>query len=223
MKRTNKTKTSAWDFLWYALYAFAGLGMEFVLLSVIEPLLFQNADSSAYTAGQSILHWLLTCLFWGGITFALIHFADGRLGFRVLSRERPTQKGVLLSVALVALCILLNALDWGTLKVAGEFAKKGPLLFGFQYLYYIFEVALVFLIVAFGQKFGERLLGRKSNVPFGGLVLCFTWGAIHTLSQGSLATGLGVMVFALLYGCIYLLLSRNARYSYLAMALAFMI
>lgn len=31
------------------------------------------------------------------------------------------------------------------------------------------------------------------------------------------------MVFALLYGCIYLLLSRNARYSYLAMALAFMI
>src|SRR5699024_10305049 len=99
-------------FLWYALYAFAGLGMEFVLLSVIEPLLFQNTDSSAYTAGQSILHWLLTCLFWGGITFALIHFADGRLGFRVLSRERPTQKGVLLSVALVALCILLNALDW---------------------------------------------------------------------------------------------------------------
>ena len=57
----------------------------------------------------------------------------------------------------------------------------------------------------------------------GGIVLCCTWKAIHILSKGSIFTGLGVMVFALLYGCMYLLLNRNAKYSYLAMAVAFMI
>lgn len=33
----KETKISAWDYLWYALYSFAGLGLEIVLISVIEP------------------------------------------------------------------------------------------------------------------------------------------------------------------------------------------
>lgn len=87
----------------------------------------------------------------------------------------------------------------------------------------MFEVGLVFLIVAFGQKFGDVLLKRHSAMPFGGLVLCCTWGAIHILTQGSLYTGLGVMTFGLLYGLMYVALQRNARLSYLAMVLAFVI
>ena len=35
--------------------------------------------------------------------------------------------------------------------IAGEWQRKGPWLFWFQYLYYLAEVGLVFLIVAFGQ------------------------------------------------------------------------
>ena len=90
-----------------------------------------------------------------------------------------------LAIGLAALCILLNALDWGTLKVIGEFQKKGPLLFAGQYLYYAFEVVLVLLIAAFGQQFWEALRKGRSQFPFGGVVLCCTWGAIHTLSRGS--------------------------------------
>ena len=127
------------------------------------------------------------------------------------------------AVGLAALCILLNALDWGTLKVIGEFQKKGPLLFAGQYLYYAFEVVLVLLIAAFGQRFWEALRKGRSRFPFGGVVLCCTWGAIHTLSRGSLSTGLGVMAFGLMYGAIYVLLGRDARTSYLAMLAAFVI
>ena len=117
----------------------------------------------------------------------------------------------------------LNALDWGTLKILGELEEKGWALFFFQYLYYLFEVGLVLLIAAFGQAFAEGLLGRQSPVPFGGLLLCCTWGAVHILSKGSLQAGLGTMAFSLLYGGIYLLLGRNAGYSYTAMALAFIL
>lgn len=128
-----------------------------------------------------------------------------------------------LAIGLAALCILLNALDWGTLKVIGEFQKKGPLLFAGQYLYYAFEVVLVLLIAAFGQQFWEALRKGRSQFPFGGVVLCCTWGAIHTLSRGSLSTGLGVMAFGLMYGAIYVLLGRDARTPYLAMLAAFVI
>lgn len=212
-----------WDYLWYALYAFAGLGLELLLAGVVEPLWLGQKGFSEYTTGESIIHWLLTSLCWGIMILLLTRFSKTKLQFDLNCKETPQGKGVLAAALLVISCVLLNAVDWGTLKIIGEFMKKGALLFVFQYLYYLFEAGLVFLIVAFGQKFAESLLGRKSRIPFGGLVLCCTWGVIHIMSQSSLYTGLGVMVFALLYGEIYLLLSRNTRYAYLAMTLAFII
>ncbi len=47
------------------------------------------------------------------------------------------------------------------------------------YLYYIFEVVLVVLIIIYGQKAIETLLKKESLIPFGGIILAMTWGAIH--------------------------------------------
>lgn len=221
--KQKQVKTSCWDYLWYALYAFAGLGAELVLLSVFEPLLFKGIKPADYSTLQHIVHWMLTILCWAVISLFLVRRSKQKLGFDLLGHSLPSKQGCIIAALLVAACVTLNALDWQTLKIAGEFQKKGPVLFGFQYLYYMFEVGLVFLIVAFGQKFAEELLKKRSNIPFGGVVLCFTWGVIHMLSKGSLFTGLGVMAFALCYGFMYVLLNRNAKYSYLAMLFAFII
>lgn len=48
-------------------------------------------------------------------------------------------------------------------------------------------------------------------------------GGVHILSKGSLYTGIGVMIFSILYGMMYLLLKRNSKYTYIAMTLAFII
>ncbi len=218
-----KNKISTWDYLWYALYAFGGLGLEIVLMSLIEPMMFGGISTSNYTPAQTIIHWLLTMLCWGITAALLIRTSKKSLDFDVLSDSKPTRNGQVISAVLVIICIVLNAFDWGTLKIIGEFQKKGLLLFIFQYLYYFFEVVLVYLIVAFGQKFAESLLQKKTQIPWGGVVLCCTWGAVHILSKGSIYTGIGVMTFALLYGVIYLLLKRNSKWSYLAMVIAFTI
>lgn len=216
-------KKSTWDYLWYALYAFAGLGMEIVLLSFVEPMLFGGIRSNDYADIHKIIHWLLTILCWVTFAIILVRNAKKKLSFHVISKVKPTKKGMVISAVLVLSCIGLNAFDWGTLKILGEFQNNGMLLFIFQYIYYIFEVILVFLIVAFGQKFFETLTNRKSLIPWGGLVLCCTWGAVHILTKGSLYTGIGVMTFALLYGVIYLLLNGNSKYAYIAMVIAFII
>lgn len=171
-----KKKTSPWDYLWYGLYAFAGLGLEIVLISFLEPMIFGGISSSDYTQGQTIIHWLLTILCWGIIAMVLIRSSKKNLEFNVLLKSCPRKKGVIISIILVIACIILNAFHWENLKILGEFQKKDILLFIFQYIYYLFEIGLVYLIVVFGQKFVEALLKKKSKIPWGGLILCCTWG-----------------------------------------------
>lgn len=217
----KNVKAITWDYLWYALYAFAGLGIEMLLLSLVEPIFFGNV--SEYTTTQSIIHWILTILCWSIMIIWLIKSAEKKLDFNVLNHNQVSVKGMMITFLFVIACILLNAYDWGTLKIIGELKQKEFITFIFQYLYYFFEIGLVFLIVAFGQKFGESWLKRNSNIPFGSILLCCTWGVIHIVSKGSIITGLGVMTFAILYGMMYLALNRNSKYSFLAMLFAFII
>ena len=149
-----KTKSvSAWDFLWYSLYAFAGLGLEIVLLSFVEPIFFGKVNE--YTTTQNIIHWVLTIVCWAIMIIWLIKSSKKKLNFNVLNDNKVSFKGIIIALILVIACILLNAYDWGTLKIIGEFNQNELIAFIFQYIYYVFEVGLVFLIVVFGQKFGE--------------------------------------------------------------------
>lgn len=218
-----KKETSAWDYFWFALYAFAGLGIEMLLIGVIEPMIFGVLSIADYSTTQSIIHWIMTCICWGIMAFVLVTISKRKLGFDIVIQKKIDARGALMTLILVAACIALNSYDWGILKIVGEFQKKGLLLFVFQYIYYFFEVVLVFLIVAFGQKFVETLLKKPSRIPWGGIILSFTWGAIHVLTKGNLADGLGTITFSLLYGLMYLALEKNTKWSYLAMAAAFMI
>ena len=218
-----KKKTSAWDYFWFALYAFAGLGIEMLLIGVIEPMIFGGVNMSDYSTTQSIIHWILTCICWGTMGYVLVSVSKHKLNFDIIIHKKITSRGALITLILVAACIALNFFDWGILKIIGEFQKKGLLLFVFQYIYYFFEVVLVFLIVVFGQKFVETLLKKSSRIPWGGFILALTWGAIHVLTKGNLRDGLGTMAFSLMYGLMYLALEKDTKWSYLAMAAAFMI
>ncbi len=68
----------------------------------------------------------------------------------------------------------MTFIDWHTLKIIGEAADKSIGYFLCQYIYYLFEVALVLCILMFGQKAFDLLIKRESHIPFGGLVLAFT-------------------------------------------------
>lgn len=125
----KQSKVSAWDYLWYALYAFAGLGLELLLIGMIEPKLFGNISTSDYSVSQNIIHWVLTMVCWGGICAFLIHNSKKRFNFNVLSNERPHKREFLITGVLIIACIILNAIDWQTLKIVGEFQKKELILF----------------------------------------------------------------------------------------------
>lgn len=164
----SKAENKSWDFLWYALYAFAGLGLELLLLGLVEPVLFGGTTSGDYSDTQRILHWLLTILCWGAMIALLTHFSKRKLQFDPLARRPFSPKGLGAAAVLAAVCVLLNALDWGTLKIVGEWQSKGALLFFFQYVYYLFEIGLVFLIVAFGHGLLRGCCEKRAGFPSAG-------------------------------------------------------
>ncbi len=211
------------NYIWYALYAFGALGLEFVLIGFLEPILFGGIGMPDYSSTQHVIHWLLTMFCWGSMAWVLVRSSQRKLGFSVFNNNKPQWRETVIGITLMIPCIFINILDCGTLKSIAEFHSNGIVLFIFQYLYYLFEIFLVLLIVIFGQKFFDIWFCKACKFPWGGVVLGCTWGAVHILSKGSIATGMAVMVFSLLYGTIYISFNRNTKCAYMGLAIAFML
>lgn len=85
---------------------------------------------------------------------------------------------------------------------------------------------LVLLIIIYGQKAMETLLKKESQIPFGGIILGLTWGAFHFVSRGvglEIWNGISTMIFSVLGGAVYLRLNRKCLYSYLFIAVGYLL
>jgi hypothetical protein len=207
MERVTNERGS--DFLFLALYAFAGFAFELLLADLIEPSLGIDIDSM--TTLQNIIHWVVTCLVWGIFGYFLIRVSREKYGFDIMK-----EKSVLgiRQYLLCALCILFTAyvqsLDWGGFRPLIEFQRQGALKFVFQYIYYFFETFLFSLIIIFGQRAFE-IWFKKKNIPYGGIVLALTWGLAHIISKGSVVIGLLTALSGFLLGAAYLIVGRDYR------------
>lgn len=201
------------DFLWLALYAFAGFSLELILGMVISGL------SLIINAG-------LTAILWSAVTLFLIHYAKSRFNFDVFSISRPLEnKKLILIICLVFSVIVVSTIGFGGFKPVVEFngeLKKSIIAFIFRLFYYFAECSLIVLVIAFGQKFFESQFGLSERFPSGGLLLAITWGLIHFLLQG-VSGGLYTIFFSVVAGCIYLLCQKDIRWTYLFVAIAFIL
>ena len=197
------------DYLSLALYAFAGFAFELLLAFAIEPALGLSVDT--LTPVQSIIHWLVTSAVWVAVGLVIIRYAKRKYGFDIWE-QRTTLTAA--QWAGVAVCIVVMCaaqwLDWGGFKPAIELEGHGPLLFVFQYVYYLAEAFLLSLIIIFGQKACEVWF-RNESIPYGGIVLALTWGLGHIVSKGDLVVGLLSAAGGFLMGAAYLIVGRDYR------------
>ena len=214
-------KATGIKYLILALLAFAGLGLEVLLAFALEPLMYGSSMDS-WNDLQNILHWIITCAVWGLLIWGIIRYAQKQYGFVLLKKEKaPLALQWCIVGVLVAASLVWSWLDWSGSKVIREFNANGPVKFAFQYIYYCFEVALVLLIIAFGQKSFESLFNNR-HIPYGGILAALTWGVAHFFTKGS-STGIGIMISALAYGCVYLLVNRDIRKAYPIILLMFVL
>ena len=222
---TQATKNSGTHFLEYALIAFAGLGLEVLLWFVLEPVLY-GCQPNSWTDLQNISHWILTCICWGLTFYFLSKSARTKCGCDLFARQEKVKSWQWALVAvLFALKLAYSWYDWNGSKVVKEFCANGWLKFIFQYIYYVFEIGLVYLIIAFGQKAFEAWFhqGARTMIPYGGLLAGLTWGLAHILTKGSLTGGLALLLISVVYGLTWLLLSRDIRKAFPVLYLMFVL
>lgn len=219
-------KEEKWyHYLWMALISFACFILEFFALFVIERMLFTNSVNE-YTFVEKSIHSVLTAGLWAISIVAIIKFSQKYYGFpeKNKSDHKINPRAWLVTWLCFSVCKLITFIDWHTLKIIGEFQIKEPIQFLAQYVYYIFEMGLVCLIIIYGQKAFETLLKRKTQIPFGGILLAFTWGILHFASRGiDLWNGTSCMIFSILSGVMYLKLNRKITYSYIFIALGYLL
>lgn len=223
MKKSDQKAVTGLKFINLALYAFAGLGIEGIYAYLIEPRIY-GVSMQEWTVSENIIHWIVTCITWGIVAYALTRFAKNRYKFDLF--EIRAEKMKTWQWICVLLCIILLAYisynDWQGLKPLIEYRKLGMPRFVFQYLYYAVETILFMLILIFGQKACELWFG-KEGVPYGGIIVAATWGLAHILTKGDVWTGILTAMAGFSFGVVYLLLNRDIKKVYPVLLIMFLI
>lgn len=217
-----------------AMLCFLGLGLDGLLIFV-DYLIFgeaARAGFSHYTWYMHVTHWGMVVVVWSSIVWYTCKKLSKKEKlaevFNVsLSKKQVINIGIALVVSIVFTC-LEQLLDAGTLpqivreytSFSKEFGNKALLMSIFQNVYYVFEVALVVLLLALMQKAGEEWFKNK-RIPYCAVGLTFTWGLGH-ISHGGLAA-LWVMAFSAAVGLFFVLLKKNVWATYFMILFIFII
>lgn len=221
-KNADKKEVKGMNYMWLALTAFGGLGLEMLYAYLLEPMIY-GCKMQDWKTWHTILHWIITCITWGIVALYTVKSAKKDCGFNIFEKREPIklwQWGA--AIVCAAICLSSTYIDWGGSKLLIEFQRSDVLKFTFQYIYYLFEVVLFMLIIVYGQKAFE-LWFKKTNIPYGGVMVALTWGMAHWLTKGTLAAGLYSAFGGFCFGVVYLLLNRNIKWTYIALCIMFVL
>lgn len=193
-----------------SLCAILGFLIEAVYAFLLEPVIF-GRQIKEWTISQNIIHWIITCITWGIISYIILKISKQKYGFDIFIFKRKMKLWQWLCIVLcIAFSLIVSYWDWNGFKVVIEYQYNGLLKFIFQYLYYIFETALFTLALVYAQKAFE-LWFKKNYIPYGGIILALTWGLGHIITQASISAGLLSALGGFTYGIVYLLVNRDIK------------
>lgn len=215
-------------------------GFTYLIFALIVFIIIPTDKLVGMTIMQ-ITHWdisakfMITVLFatssvWAISFFAMLTFAKNKHGFDILqNKDKPLTRNIVICVCILVLSVIINYISWdnqirpiGEYKLLTEYAGNlAWLVFIFQYIYYLFEMALALLIITFSQKAFEILFHNKT-IPWGGIVTGILWGFILHVNQG-FVPGLQGLINGIAFGVVYLLMNKNPRYVYPLMYLIFLL
>lgn len=207
-------------------WLFGAFLLEYFSLFVIEMWIFKM-DIWHYTTNQRSVHHLIMVVLWTIYLISILAWSNKKLSFpRENKRFAITPKNLIVAIICLIACKVMTFIDWHTLKVIGEASGKNAFQFITQYMYYVMEVGIVLLIIMFGQKAFEVRINKESSIPFGGIVLALTWGIFHFVSRGvglEIWNGISCVLFSILSGIMYLKLGRSSAWSYLFIAIGYLL
>lgn len=138
------------------------------------------------------------------------------------SGKNISQKNYFIAVAFLIVAMFFNYMNWGNFKLLVEFRNAGLIGFIAQHIYYLAEIVIVTALIVLFQKSCETWF-KKENIPYGGIIVAFTWGLVHIFTKNSLVVGLLSFVYGFGFGTIYLILERNYKSTVIFLFLMFVL
>lgn len=205
----SKKENTKFDYFGYGLYAFGVIGLELIIINIVKNL-YNNFNLSYVT--ENILNLVVTTIVWSSLGLVLYNEIPKK-------NYNISKKDFIISSILLILSIIYTSYMWKGLKPVIEYNNLGLINFIFQYIYYLAESFLIALIIAFGDLAFNK---KDSILPLGGIFLALTWGLMHIFLQ-DLNTGIYCIVLSIIYGFIHINLKFNFKYTYIFIALSFLI
>ena len=218
----------------------AGILLQVVLLWVvvalvsIDALLGGTLDSNGYPVDATVmaLNRVLVAGVWALAVGGMYYWSRERGLFRQMFTWCTQGRVLVASLAAVALHVVDNIV-MATItneslgpQALGEHAffvglygsVDGSVVFLLQGLYYLFEASIVVFMIGLFQRAGDQWFGR-TYLPWGGIGLALTWGALHYLMHPTLE----VVVLPLAMGVVYVLGKKHVVPVFLAVVLVFFV
>lgn len=143
----------------------------------------------------------------------------------ITKKSGPSIRGIYIAIISVCLIISLNFIGFHGFKPFIEFqngSNQQVLTYCLQLFYYFSESLLITLCIFLGQKFAEKKFQWSPFFPSGGIFLALTWRVTHLFLQG-LSGGIFTIFFSIIAGVIYTACNQNFKWSYIFIALTFIL
>jgi hypothetical protein len=235
MEITVKNKPNNIMYLVFAMVAFGILGLEFGVLfisRIIDGRSFAQIGNWPIHWYGAIAHWVITIIVWLiGVYLIYLWAKKNDIIKDLIDFELSNRIFYLVIIAI--LVVIASALvqmfvtDAQVPQVFSEY-RGFEIMYGdnafivtlFQVLYYFAEMLLVFIMIALFQRFGEKVF-KNEYIPYGSIGLMLTWGMIHFISHP--AGALGVTIWALVPGLLYVYGKKSFLPVYLLLILGFIL
>lgn len=234
-KEISVAKPKKIAYLLYAMIAFGFLGLEFGVLFISRIIdgrsLSQVGNWPIHWYG-AIAHWSITILVWLLGVFIITQWAKKKGVIKDLVDFKVNIKVfylITIAIIVVVASALIQTLVSNTeipqvfqeyLGFKSMYGDYALIVIVFQVLYYFAEMLLVFIMIVLFQRFGEEVLKNK-YIPYGSIGLMLTWGMIHFISHP--AGALGVTIWALVPGLLYIYGKKSFIPVYILLVLGFII
>jgi len=231
----KKTMVKPIQYLLIALILFSLLGLEFpvfFLSRLVDGRAVSQVFSWPVNWHGAIFHWTVTIILWAAGAWIIYTWAKRKGVQSDILRVNINKRAVVLIAIGIAFVIIYELVYsrltglrlpqiWREYQgFQGMYGSQAWVVSLFQNLYYLMEFIMVVMMVAFFQRAGE-LWSNISWFPWGGIGLGLTWGLIHLVTnpQGAL----GVIVWSLILGILFILSKKNFFSTWIAGVLGFII
>ncbi len=158
-----------------------------------------------------VLSRVVPAVLWFGLFLAGNRISINKFNLNFMQpTEKVPLKRYLVAMIFVVIAIFLNYISWGDFKILAEYRSAGAIGFVAQHIYYLAEIINVTILIILFQKACESWF-KKTNIPYGGIIVAITWGLVHIVTQNSIMIGLLAFVYGLGFGSTYLILNRNYK------------